>query len=119
MEYSSTEMDEVCEDWIQLITLVLGSPRDAATEWAREHVRPAMDNPLFLHETTSWYILPLIITDEVRRKSRSMGELESKLDLALERFRQKMSGQVSAEQIDAIRGEIRGIIEANVASLEP
>jgi len=118
MELSATDMDKVCKDWIGLLTLVVGLPQDVAIAWARDH-RSAMHSPLFLHETTSWYILPLIITDDVRRRTRSLGDLESKIDLALERFRQKMWRDVDAMQINAIRTEIREIVDSYIEPSEP
>lgn len=112
MELTQAELNDVCKDWTRLVSLALGWSPEAAAEWARGHIHFA-ESEFFLHETTSYYVLPLIITDEVRQNSRRLGELESKLDLALERFRQKPPAEVGSERIAEIRREIREIIEAN------
>ena len=111
MDYSPAEIDEVREDWIRLLTLVLGWPRDMAMAWARDHV-DMMENPFFSHENISWPVVPLFITDDVRRQTKAIGELHASLDLALERFRRDTSAVVNAERVEAIRKEIRDIIEA-------
>lgn len=117
MEYSLSELDSICDDWVRLLTQVLGWPRTAAIAWARDRIALA-DNAFFSHETTSWYVLPLIITDDVRRRTRSLGELESRIDLVLERFRQSSSSDVRREKVEHIRNEIREIIAAHTAPPE-
>lgn len=117
MEYSLSELDSICDDWVRLLTLILGWPRAAAIAWARDRIALA-DNAFFSHETISWYVLPLIITDDVRRRTRSLGELESRMDLALERFRQSSSSEVRSDQVEQIRNEIREIIAAHTAPAE-
>lgn len=112
MELTQAELDDLRKDWTRLLTLALGWSPEAAAEWAQGHIHFA-ENDFFLHETTSYYVLPLIITDEVRQNSRRLGELQSKLDLALERFRQIPPSEVGPEQIAAIRKEIREIIDAS------
>ena len=114
MELTQAELDDFCKDWIRLLTLALGWSPEAAAEWAQCHVHFA-ESDLFLHETTSYYVLPLIITDEVRQNSRRLGELQSNLDLALERFRQQPPAEIGPELIAAIRREIREIIDSNRA----
>ena len=111
MEVSEREADEICKDWVRLLTLVLGWSHDKAIAWARAH-RDDMENPFFLHETTSWYILGEIITENVRRQTKTIGQLESKLDLALERFRRATVDSVRPEQVAAIRKEVREIIDS-------
>lgn len=113
MEISPSDVEEVCNDWVRLLTIVFAWSEESATAWARDHASTA-SGPLFLHESTSWYLLPAVITREVRRRTKALGELESKVDLALERFRKKMRSGVTDEEVGAIRSEIRAIFDAYV-----
>ena len=110
MGLTTKDKDEVCDVWVRLLTLALGWPKERAKLWA-EGQRSLMDNEdWFLHETTSWYVLNAVITDEIRTSAKRPGDMASQLDLALERFRIKSERNVSAEDVEAIRSEIRAII---------
>src|SRR4051812_22911633 len=110
MSLSMKHKDEVCEDWVRLLTLVLEWPKDTAEAWA-ESKRVVMDDEdWFLHETTSWYVIPAIITDEIWSRARKPGDMVSRIGLALERFRIQAESDVAVEQIEAIRSELRTII---------
>ncbi|HSZ57638.1 MAG TPA: hypothetical protein VK797_18390 [Tepidisphaeraceae bacterium] len=115
MDYSASEMEAICNDWIRILTLAMDWPHDKARDWARNQIQSAKDDPFFSHETVSWYLLPLIITDEISTQTKSMGDLRSSLDLTLESFREKMWGEISAEEIDRVRAEIRRIIDRYTA----
>jgi hypothetical protein len=112
MEVTQEDVYAICSDWIRLLTLVLEWPENKAVEWANGPGRELMKNPFFTHETVSYHIMPLIITNEVRQQTVAMGELRSRLDLALERFRRETETSVRPEQVTAIRREIRDIIES-------
>jgi hypothetical protein len=107
---SEKDKDEVCDDWIRLLTLVLEWPKDKAEAWALSNRAAMDDEDWFLHETTSWYVIWDIITDEIWTRAKRPGDMMSQIDLALERFRIKSKGDVAVEQIEAIRAEIRSII---------
>ena len=104
---------------MRLLTLVLQWPRDAAIVWARDEMPTDMEDPWFLHETISWHIVPLIATEEVIKQARAPGELRSQLIHALERFRRKATDRIGAEDIEAIRKEIRCIVEAQMGPAQP
>lgn len=115
MDLTQEDVESLCRDWVRLLTLVLDWPHDKAVAWARGPGCESMESSFFLHETTSWYIMGHIITNEVRQKTVAMGELRSRLDLALEKFRRETETSVRPEQVTAIRKEIRDIIESCAA----
>src|SRR5579871_1738005 len=111
MGLSMKDKDEVCEEWVRLLTLALEWPKAAAEAWA-ENKRALMDNEdWFLHETTSCYVTDAIVTNEIWAKAKRPGDMRSQISLALERFRIKSKHGGAEEQIESIRAEIRGIIE--------
>jgi hypothetical protein len=78
-----------CDDWAMLLTEVGGWTESDALSWAVHTYAQMKDNPFFLHETISWYVVLQIIPPEVVARSSPRGQLHANVDLALEDYRMR------------------------------
>ena len=56
------------EEWRILLSNLLGWPDGKAADWARLRIQSVGDNPYLTHEHASWYLLSLLVPDDLKAK---------------------------------------------------
>jgi hypothetical protein len=65
---SSYEIQMYAEGWRILLRELLGWPKEKIESWVEREVGRMADNPFLTHESECWYIVPLLVPQELNEK---------------------------------------------------
>src|SRR5437763_14218515 len=96
----SNDMDQYIESWVILLTELGHWSESDAREWSVRRREAFEGNPFLEHEPASWYVIPVMISDSVRRRAGNrLIQLQERLTQVLQEYLGMRQKGMSAEEL--------------------